>query len=104
MYNIARITALGAILFPHIARAATPQRFDQLVYMIIGFINPLAAVLAAVAVLIFFWGIVKYIFSAGGEEHQKGRELIVWGVVALFVLFSVWGLARIVSSIFLGGR
>lgn len=101
MYKIPLIAS--GLFAPSLAFAATPQTFADLVTIIIGLINPLAALLAGVAILIFFWGIIKYIFSAGGEGHQQGRNLIMWGVVALFVLFSVWGLARLVSSLFLGG-
>ena len=93
------IAALG--LLPLGAYAA-PQTFAQFVYFLISFINPLAEILAMVAVLVFFWGIVQYIYSAGGEGHEKGRQLIVWGVIGLFVLFSVWSLASIVVQTFFG--
>ncbi len=96
--------AVGVLLFavPAVALAA-PTTFAGLVDFIISLINPLAAILSAVAVLIFFWGIVKYIASGGDEHaHEEGRTLMMWGVVALFVLFSVWGLARILASSFLG--
>lgn len=94
------VAALG-LLLPYGAYAA-PQTFAQFVYFLISFINPIAEILAMVAVLIFFWGIFQYIYSAGDEGHEKGRQLIVWGVIGLFVLFSVWSLASIVVQTFFG--
>mgnify|MGYP001611911796 CR=1 FL=1 len=45
----------------------------------------------ALALLYFFWGLAKYIRSEG-EGKEDGRRIMVWGVVALFVMSSIWGL------------
>lgn len=92
-----------AFLAPIVVFAQTPRTFSGLVYMLISFINPLAGILMAVALLIFFWGIVQYIYSGGSEGHEHGRQLMVWGIVALFVMVSIWGLARILTATFFGG-
>ncbi|MDE2213377.1 MAG: hypothetical protein KGJ34_02495 [Patescibacteria group bacterium] len=65
--------------------------------------NPLLAVLIAISVVIFFWGVVRYIASAGASEAKiNGREMILWGIVALVVLMSIWGIVALVSSTFFG--
>lgn len=44
------------------------------------------------AVLAFFWGIAKYVLAAGNEEKKaEGRNVMIWGVVAIFVAVSLWG-------------
>ena len=43
------------------------------------------------AVLFFFWGVAKYIWSSGGDKDE-GKKIMYWGVIALFVMSSVWGL------------
>ena len=102
--SIGAVAGATAFLLPTVALAqSTPRTFSGLVYMLISFINPLAAILVSLALLIFFWGIVQYIYSGGSEGHENGRQLMVWGVVALFVLVSIWGLARILTSTFFGG-
>ena len=53
----------------------------------------------ALALLYFFWGVAKYIRSAG-EEKEEGRKILVWGVVALFVMTSIWGLVRFIQGEF----
>lgn len=90
-----------AFLLPRIAYAA-PGTFAELVNLLIGLINPAASILGSIAVCIFLWGIVKYIWSAGDEGHEQGRTLILWGLVGLFVMVGVWGLARVVISVFFG--
>lgn len=55
----------------------------------------------AAAVLFFFWGLAKYILSAGDtEKREQGRNIMIWGVIALFVMASVWGLVAFIGDFF----
>lgn len=50
-------------------------------------------IVAGLALLGFFWGLAKYIFSQGNEQSKiEGKKVMVYGLVALFVMFSVWGI------------
>lgn len=72
---------------------------------VIGLINQMIPVLFALALVFFMWGCVKYIMSAGGEGGGHGtnpRDLIVWGLVSLFVIFSVWGILQVMCATLLG--
>jgi hypothetical protein len=63
-----------------------------------GVISKLIVVVAGLAVLYFFWGLVKFIFNAGSEEAQtEGKNIMRWGIIALFVMVSIWGLVRFVG-------
>jgi hypothetical protein len=54
-------------------------------------VNSLIPIVFSLAVLLFFWGVAKYIWSAGTGK-EEGKRIMVWGIVALFVMSSVWGL------------
>lgn len=56
-------------------------------------------IIVAIALLVFFYGLVKFIFS-GAEAKDEGKTLMIWGVVALFVMVSVWGLVRFIGTAF----
>ena len=56
---------------------------------------PLAFMLA---LLFFFWGVAKYIWSESNEDKGKGKQIMVWGVVALFVMSSIWGLVSFIRG------
>ena len=43
------------------------------------------------SLLYFFWGVAKYIKSEG-DGKEEGKKIMIWGIVALFVISSVWGL------------
>ncbi|OGZ05245.1 MAG: hypothetical protein A2845_02940 [Candidatus Lloydbacteria bacterium RIFCSPHIGHO2_01_FULL_49_22] len=48
------------------------------------------------AIMFFFWGVVKFIGNANDPvEREKGKQFIIWGIIAFVVLFSVWGIVRI---------
>ena len=59
-----------------------------------GLINPIIVILVGVALLAFFWGLAKFIFRVGGDEKavEEGKMIMKWGLIALFVMVSVWGI------------
>lgn len=65
-------------------------------------VNLLIPIAFAAALLFFFWGLAKYILAAGNEEAKEaGKNIMIWGVLALFVMASVWGLVAFIGD-FLG--
>lgn len=54
------------------------------------------------ALLFFFWGVAKYIWSEG-QSKEDGRKIMIWGIVALFVMSSVWGIIAFIQNDLLGG-
>jgi hypothetical protein len=65
---------------------------------IVGVLIPLAL---ATEVLFFFWNIAVAIWRLGSDEGgEDARKRLFWGVVAIFVTVSVWGIIQFASSIF----
>jgi hypothetical protein len=64
-------------------------------------INLLVVLLIGVAIVVFFIGLIGYIFRAGEEKH-KGLTRMLYGIIAIFVMVSIWGLVRLVGNTFLG--
>lgn len=54
----------------------------------------------ALALLVFLWGTVKFIRAEGSEEKAEGRKFMLWGIIGLAVMFSVWGLVNILGQTF----
>ncbi len=68
---------------------------------IIGAINTVVVpVIFSLSFAAFVWGMVKYFFLHGEEEksREEGRQFILWGLIGLAVLFSVWGFVNILLS------
>ncbi len=66
-----------------------------------GVISFTTGALGALALLVFFWGLVKYIAKADDEKAKEaGKNIMIWGVIALFVMFSVFGLVNFLQESF----
>ena len=57
-------------------------------------------VAGAAALLFFFWGLVQFIAKSDEEQaRSEGRRRMLWGIVALFVLVSVWGMVMLIGYV-----
>lgn len=64
-------------------------------------LNKVVILLIALAVIFFLYGIVKFIKSADEEEgREKGKNIMFYGVIGLFVMVSVWGIVNILINTF----
>lgn len=64
-------------------------------------VSNVAVFLFALALLVFLWGMAKFILKADNEtEREKGKQVMLWGLIALFVMLSVWGIVYILTVTF----
>ena len=66
-----------------------------------GLVNGVLIPLAfALSLLYFFWGVAKYIRTGAGSDKaaEEGKRVMIWGIVGLFVAFSVWGIISFIQS------
>lgn len=53
-----------------------------------------------VAVIVFFWFLIKFITqSSDPAEQGKSKMGMVWSILALFVMVSIWGLVGFLGSL-----
>lgn len=86
----------AAILLPSIAMAATAADILKTVSDLISMVIP---IIIALAIIYFLWGVLQYLMKAG-EEQEKARQQMIWGIVAIAVMVSIWGLVGILRSTF----
>lgn len=57
--------------------------------------------LVVIAVVFIVWNVVKYIIQpADAEGKAKASLNILWGIVGLFIIVSLWGLVNILVGTF----
>ncbi len=62
-------------------------------------INPVLYFLFALAIAVFIWGIIKFIYAADNEDaRDTGKKHLVWGIIGLFIMFAVWGIIAIIRN------
>ena len=65
-------------------------------------INPIIALLFALAVIYFLWGVIQYIRNSGdAQKRADGVKHITWGIVGLVIMVSVFGILNLaINTIF----
>ena len=62
-------------------------------------LNPIIGFMFAVAVVMFIYGIVEYIWSADNEDKVAvGKTHMIWGIVGIFVIVGVYGILNLLSG------
>lgn len=62
-------------------------------------LNPLITLLFGAALIVFLFGLAETL--TGGDQEEKrttGRKHIMWGVVGMFIMISVYGLLNVISA------
>lgn len=91
---------LTAFALPLVSLAAVNNLSDVGSFIINTINNVLVPVLFAIAFIVFVWGAFNtFIVGANSEEvKEKGKNLMLWGLIGFFVMVSVWGLVNILTG------
>ena len=98
-----KILAAGLVsVFPLLAFAQyTPSQgivgLIKFFSTILGYLFP---VLIALAVIFFVWKVFQYTISSDEDGKKAAKGGIVYGIVGIFIMVSVWGLVGILQSTF----
>ena len=95
-----KLIVLGVLFLAPVSVAfAQLTNIESIVESLSGIIALLIPIAAALALLYFFWGLARFILAAGDPEARaQGRQIMIWGVVALFIIASVWGIIQFLGE------
>ena len=64
-------------------------------------ISSVIPLLFSLATASFIWGIVQFFLNPENEEgRKKGKSFMTWGLIALFVMTSMWGIVALLGNTF----
>lgn len=102
-----RIIALVSMLIvPNFLYAGGPlgSLVDLANTLATGVVTSLGYLMFTVAVVAFLFGMVQFIWAArngdAGKGVENGKQFMLWGLIALFVMFSVWGIIKFTQGVF----
>ncbi len=62
-------------------------------------ITPLIFLLAALAVVYFLFGVMKFIQNQDNEEAQlEGKKHMAWGIIGIFIMIAVYGILGFITK------
>ncbi|MBI2673723.1 MAG: hypothetical protein HYX23_00360 [Candidatus Zambryskibacteria bacterium] len=94
-----KVIPIALALAPALVFAQSLSNIQTLVQSIGRLVNLALPIVVGIALLAFFWGLVKFIFAQGDETAKAdAKKIMLWGLIALFVMISVWGLVRFIGT------
>ncbi len=62
--------------------------------------NIMIPILASFALLFFIWGVGIFMLNSGDSKtREEGKQRMLWGVIAMFVLLSLFGIIQYVGNL-----
>ena len=99
--KVVALSVFVSIFTPFVAfaQASTVQGLIVIIGNIIRLATP---VVVGLALLYFFWGLAKFILRADDEvERAKGKQIMIWGILALFVILTIFGIITVLQNTFI---
>lgn len=89
---------IGVFALPMLAAA---ENLEDTVGTVDSLLRSVIPIIMVLAILYFFWGLVKYIQAAGDAgKASEGKSIMIYGIIALFVMSAIWGLVGLLSETF----
>ena len=97
-----KLLLLGLAIFTPIMFANSAggslANVDSLINKISDWIELLIPIVVSLAILAFLWGIFVYVIAKDEDAKGRGKNIMIWGVVGIFVMVSVWGLVSFIQT------
>jgi len=104
MKKIAYFVPGFVLLSPFLALAEAVTgplgQFKTLVANIGIVISSLVPILIALAVAWFIWNVIRYTIAADESKKSEAKSQMIWGIIALAVIVSMWGLVAWLQNLF----
>jgi hypothetical protein len=81
-------------------RADLGNNLFNIIPLFQGILNMAVPILIALAVVVFLWGVLKYVIAKEETQKKEGKNIMIWGIVGIFVMVSVWGLVAMLQNTF----
>lgn len=94
---ISKLLLVSSLLVPTVSFAALDglkgllRDFDSI-------FDQIWTLVITLAFVYFFWGVGQFILNAGEQKaRDEGKQKMLWGVIALFVIMSIYGILGFIS-------
>ena len=105
-------TQASALGLPYTSSTASPSGisacgtlstggFASVAQCAIGILNTIIPVIVALTVIYVIWGAFG-LTRSDGEDRKKYRDIILYGILGLFIMVSIYGLVNILTGTFPG--
>lgn len=91
-----------SIILPVLVFGAQTGTFADFIQSVIinKLITPLTALVVSLIILFFFYNSAIFLFKTGASSQEKEKIInsLIWSIVIMFLLVSVWGLVKLIAG------
>lgn len=91
------LIAASLFALPLVASAQALSNIPILISFAGDVLNRIIPVIIALTLVTFFWGLFKYV-KGSQKDATQGKHIMIAGLLALFVMVSVWGIIRLMQN------
>lgn len=77
-----------------------PSNLFDLVENFLNILDAIIPILIGLAVLLFIYGLLKYVISKDQQARRDAINVIIYGIVTLFIMVSVWSIVEVIANTF----
>jgi hypothetical protein len=98
MKNLKKIGLVALAFTPAVAFAQNATQLFALLNIVQKVLGYLMPILIILGVLYVSYGVVSFVTKSNEEERGKAKMVILYGIIGLFVIVSIWGLVGFLQS------
>ena len=62
-------------------------------------VDPAMLLVFTAGFFVFIWGLVQFMWHLkDGADHNEGVQHMLWGIVGMFIMVSVWGILAMIAN------
>ncbi|OHA46995.1 MAG: hypothetical protein A2541_01075 [Candidatus Taylorbacteria bacterium RIFOXYD2_FULL_36_9] len=104
MKKVVKIIAGSVWALPVLALAqnlgGNSSYFGRLIGQAKSLLDQLVVFLIALAVVWFIYNVIRYTMTTDMTKKDMAKDQMIWGIVAIAVIVSIWGLVSLLQNIF----
>jgi FtsH-binding integral membrane protein len=104
MKKLLKLSAASGVVFVLPLLVGAQDGLNHLIDQVQTIVVRLIPIVIGLALLVFLWGVLTYVISKNDEDKAGARKYMLWGIIGLFVMVSVWGLVTILADSIFGGN
>lgn len=73
---------------------------DYVTFLISLINNEIVPIILGLSLITFLWGAFRYYILHGADtnEREHARSFMLWGLIGMVLLFTVWGLVHVAQT------
>lgn len=100
MKRILATVLVGVSPMIALAQYSPSQGIGGLFALVGSWVKLALPLLISIAVVWFVWNVFQFSIAGSEEKKAAAKSGMIWGIVGIFIMVSIWGLVGILQSTF----